>query len=141
MLPIGEDEIIRKRFRSVRREEEREAPSFDRVVARALAPSPAPRSLAPWLAIACLTLAAAAASFLLATAPASRPTAPVPSEAAGHAPEAPAPATERAAPADVNPQKAEVEPLPVADQPRKSSKPDRTTRRQKPAQHEECAEC
>ena len=142
MLPTGEDENIRKRFRSLRDEEERAAPAFDRVVARALADRPARRTLVPWLVMASLAIAAVAAPFFLAAGRAEHPTAPSPAEAAGRAPAAPAPPTEPTAPAVENTQKAEVGPLPVADSPqRKSSKPDRTNRRQKPAPHEQCDEC
>ncbi len=143
MYRTGEDEKIQERFRSLRIDDERDSPSFARVLAGA-ADRRANRGwrLAPWMAMAGLALVAAITIFALT----SMPTPSVPANAAGAAEETHPAERQEEIPTDTardQVEKNEVETVPaVVNSPsRKAAKPDRPTKRQKPAPPDTCADC
>jgi hypothetical protein len=144
MLRTGEDEKLQARFRSLRSDEERAAPSFDRVVANA-AERPTPRAWAlPGLALAGLALAACTTVVALVSPDGRPPSAPAAAEASNRAVTAPPSVTsaEVACPVPDAGEQADVS-APEAEPATKKAapKPTRAGRRPRPAPAPSCETC
>lgn len=151
MLQTGNDERVLKSFRDLRADDEALAPAFGRVwrTARAAA-QPPQRATNVRLVVALAMIAVAAVSSALTIVATQSPLAPSTTIAADPPPlsnsspvsvsgtlTADSPSSPAAAVPTEN-----TQPTPVADTPsRKSSKPSRSPRRQKPNQSVPCVEC
>jgi hypothetical protein len=150
MYPNGEQERIRERFRSLRRDEEPLAPPFERTWRAADARrkrSRADHRLRFGLAASLCACTAALALLLSVQPPADPPTPARASDGAvaepARAPLAPAPfpdeqqATQPAEPIDPAPRLVAAPPIPE----QKVNRPIKGTRRQKASPNTSCAEC
>lgn len=150
MLQSGNDERMLKSFRELRAGDEANAPGFDRVWRTARAAAEPRRTTHGRLAVALAMVAVAAISSALTIVATQSPVSHTTSIAADPPPltnSSPASASEALTSDDDSPAAPavageSVQPTTVSDTPsRKTSKPARSPRRQKPNQSVPCVEC